>query len=357
MSNMHTLGFLKGIFPVVPTPLQADESLDLAGLGHCLNFYMASDIQGITVLGSGGELPYFSDVEQLRVVKHVKHIVQDKKPIIMGINAFSVEQAITKIEQYQGLADAVMLLFHGYYKQAFSDLKRAVAAVSARSSVPVLYYHFPQVTGHYLSAKQIIEILNDTGVVGMKDSALQLKTAKTVLQGANPSAYFTGLSLLLPEISPYLADDVNADLPTALTSEPRVSASTKKDDLKTHTIGAICPLGAIAPILTSQLYKDVHNGETENAYALCTQLSNLLPIVNNLYLSPNRQYRLLRFAMRLPFNVLKQAASPQAASKEALRLLGVDISSRVRRPLPALESSASQLIKEYLTRGKLIKAK
>lgn len=354
MSHIHTLGFLNGIFPVVPTPLKADESLDLTGLGHCLNFYMASDIQGVTVLGSGGELPYFSDAEQLHVVKYVKHIVQDKKPIIVGVNAFSVEQAVIKIEQYQGLADAVMLLFHGYYKPAFSDLKRAVAAVSARSSVPVLYYHFPQVTGHYLSAKQIIEILNDTGVVGMKDSALQLKTAKTVLQGANPSAYFTGLSLLLPEISSYLADDVNADFPPALIAEPRVSESKKKNVIKKHSFGAICPIGAIAPLLTSKLYTHVTNGERESTYALCKQLSNVLPIVNNLYVPANRQYQLLHFATRLPFNVLKQAASPQAATKEALRLLGVDISACVRRPLPALESNASRLIRAHLTRSQLI---
>ena len=60
---------LKGVIPVVPTPLKEDESLDLTGLKRLVNYYIENGCHGILVLGSGGEFPYFSFEEKLEIVK------------------------------------------------------------------------------------------------------------------------------------------------------------------------------------------------------------------------------------------------------------------------------------------------
>ena len=329
MSKIHQNNLPKGVYPVVPTPLLRNETLDLNGLRRCLDFYLSSSISGITVLGSGGELPYLTDSEQLAVVKHTHDVVVEtgnsKIPVIVGVNAFGVKQAINKIEQYQGMADAIMLLFNGYYQQSFSELKQAVKAVVERSPMPVLYYHFPQVSGHFLSAKQIIEILNETGVVGIKDSALHLRSAKTVLKHCPQTAYFSGLSLLLPDL------------------------------IGLGVSGAICPIGAIAPVLTAKLCKAYLIKEEQHLLAaLREQLIRLLPIVSDPKNTSVKQYTLLRLAVGLPFTILKQATSPQAHTKEALRLLGIDIEPTVRQPLPSLSNSASKAIASHLRAAQLL---
>lgn len=324
MKDNKATGFLTGIFPVVPTPLKHDESLDLSGLSRCLTFYLDSPAAGVTVLGSGGELPYLSDAEQLSVVKQAYQCVNKAKPIIVGVNAFSVHHALDKIAAYQGMADAVMVLFTGYYKHDFAALKKAIKAVAESSPVPVLYYHFPQVSGLFLNAPQLIEILSDTGVVGMKDSALHVKSAKMVLQHCNDSAYFSGLSLLLPEL------------------------------MNQGAVGAICPIGAIAPTLTTEFFVNWVKGDKQAAQHTHSQLTHILPIVNNLAMSPVLQYRLLRWVTGFPISLLKQASSPQAASKTALVLLGVDITSTVRRPLPALKDQSNEQILQCLKNAQLI---
>lgn len=324
MKNSQAIGFLRGVFPVVPTPLQHDESIDLIGLSRCLKFYLDSPTAGVTVLGSGGELPYLSDAEQLAVVKHTYQCVNKTKPVIVGVNAFSVHQALDKITAYQGMADVVMVLFTDYYKHDFSALKSALKAVVESSPIPVLYYHFPQVSGLFLNYYQLIELLNDTGVAGIKDSALHLKSAKKVLQYCGYSAYFSGLSLLLPELM-------------------GVGAS-----------GAICPIGSIAPKLTTALFDHCVNGDEKAQHITQKKLIHLLPIVNNLSIEPERQFRLLRFVTGFPVNLLKHASSPQAASKEALRLLGLDITAKVRRPLPALEAQSSSRIQQLLKQAQLV---
>jgi dihydrodipicolinate synthase/N-acetylneuraminate lyase len=324
MENEQSSHFLKGIFPVVPTPLNEDESLDFAGLSACLKFYMDSPIAGITVLGSGGELPYLSDSEQLSVVEHVYQSVGDAKSIIVGVNAFSAHHAIDKIATYEGKASAVMVLFNAYYKNDFLALKNALKTVVESSSMPVLYYHFPQVSGLFLSPQQLVELLNETGVVGMKDSALHLKSARVILAECSHCAYFSGLSLLLPEL------------------------------VHLGAAGAICPIGAIAPELSTKLYKSCTTSDEKATRITQSRLISLLPIVNMLSMPPTRQFKLLRFVTAFPINLLKKASSPQAASKEALRLLGLDIGATVRRPLPALEEESSDLILKCLKEAGLM---
>ena len=43
-----------GVFPVVPTPLGEDESLDLEGLASLVDHYARAGCHGVVVLGSGG---------------------------------------------------------------------------------------------------------------------------------------------------------------------------------------------------------------------------------------------------------------------------------------------------------------
>ncbi|WP_160053984.1 dihydrodipicolinate synthase family protein [Shewanella litoralis] len=59
----------RGIYPVIHTPLQPDQSLDMVSFEACLSRYLKKNIAGVTLLGCGGELPYFSDNEQYQLVK------------------------------------------------------------------------------------------------------------------------------------------------------------------------------------------------------------------------------------------------------------------------------------------------
>ena len=58
-------GFNKycGVYPVVPTPLKEDESLDLAGLEHLVEYYIIEGCHGLLILGSGGESPIFHSMK------------------------------------------------------------------------------------------------------------------------------------------------------------------------------------------------------------------------------------------------------------------------------------------------------
>lgn len=297
----------EGVFPVVPTPLSLEEDIDYGAFSSCLNHYLGSEVKGLTLLGSGGELPYFSDAEQLAIAQHAHRQVAGQKTLLTGVNVYGEYQAKDKIKQLSPFTDAVMLLLCDYYRCSFAAVKATVKAIAASADVPVFYYHYPQVSGLWFSAAELSELLALDNVVGIKDSALQLKNSRFLLKHNPDKAYFTGMSLLLPDLIPLGAS------------------------------GAICPLAAIAPQLAAKHYQALKQQDLKQSAPLHKQLQHLLPVLTNPQSSGLLQFRLLQLVSRSAIPLLKSATSLHANTKAALALQGVAITPIVRAPLPAYQ--------------------
>lgn len=312
----------RGVYPVVPSPLHSDESIDFEALESCIDYYFDAGTQGVLVLGSGGELPYFNESEQLDIIRSAGKKRRRDQNLIVGVDAFSAKQALGKIESYAPHADAVLLLLNAYYEGGFTEYKQAIALVAAHSPLPVLFYYFPQVTKMSLTAEQIAELLEIPNIIGMKDSSVNLRNTRKILKRVPHTQYFSGLSLLLEEIVPAGAS------------------------------GAMCPLAAISPREVAAHYEKI---------AVCdanivsnTSLQQLLPLVNVLGLPATLQAMVLNVLSRLPVSLMKSVSSPHAATKEALRLLGLPVNPFVRSPLKGLSASDSVRIKQCLASAGLV---
>lgn len=300
----------RGIYPVILTPLQSDQSLDILSFEACLVRYLKTNIAGVTILGSGGELPYFSDNEQYQLVKTTHNVVSAHKAlaankhIIVGVNAYSTVQAIDKISQYTGYCDAILLLLSHYYPVSFNQYYQSILNIAKASTTPILFYYFPQITKVFLSAKQLQAILLIPNIIGMKDSALHIPTAKKILKLCPATLYFSGLSLML-------------------------------DDLP-HTAGAICPLAALYPTQSQKYFQAVNHQTTEQINQYRHQLITALPLINSLTLNAKLQWYMLKILSHSPMPLLKTVASSQAQIKTALRYMGMPINSTVREPLAGI---------------------
>ncbi len=296
-------------YPVMPTPLLEDQRIDFTGLDACVNYYLNAGMPGLTVLGSGGELPYFSDEEQVRIVAHVRHTAGSEMLLIAGVNAYSTSQAVSKIDTLKDHADVILLLLSDYYGAHFSDYKQAFTDIAAQSALPLLLYYFPQVTGQFFNSEQLTDLLGIPNVVGIKDSSMHLPTAISILKKSPSALYFSGLSLLLEKLYPV-----------------------------SHC-GAICPISAILPQQALAYQQALAKGNLHEAKTLRIALKMVFPIINKPKMSATTQYAALNTLIRSPIPLLRKVSSPHANSKEALRLLGVPIGPTVRSPLPALRAS------------------
>lgn len=318
---MPQFKFSDGLYPVVPTPMLDNDAIDVEGFKACVDFYLETDVSGVTILGSGGELPYFSDEEQYELINEASLHIQGKKPIIAGVNAFSSHQALQKINHYRNHAQVVMLLMQRYYDWSFTDFRKVISDIASKSPLPVIYYHFPQVSGYWLSPGQIVSLMEIDNIVGIKDSSLNNYAAKKILMSGACENYFTALSLFLPRLYPL---------------------GGRK---------AICPIAAIHPKTAQKVYEACVAGSELESNGEFRSLMALLPIASNPEQSADKLWRLLKLVSSAPFPVLKTAGSPHSSSKEALRLQGIPIQNRVRSPLPTITGKASSSIKQALQRA------
>src|SRR4029079_4773074 len=99
-----------GVIPILATPFQDDESLDLNSWQRLLEFMLGIGVDGVTVLGVLGESNRMSDEERHTLIETAVTVVGRRVPIIVGTSATGTRtvQYLSRMAQDLG-ADAVMI--------------------------------------------------------------------------------------------------------------------------------------------------------------------------------------------------------------------------------------------------------
>jgi 4-hydroxy-2-oxoglutarate aldolase len=164
---------LHGIVPPVPTPFTRAGDLDLGAL-QSLIAALAPDVDGFLILGSNGEAAYLSDRERRAVLEAAREAVPRDRPMLAGTGGEATAQVIERTREAADLgADAALVLAPHYYRSAMSStvLDAHFRAVADASSVPVLVYNIPQVTGLSHPSAWTAALAAHENVVGLKDSS------------------------------------------------------------------------------------------------------------------------------------------------------------------------------------------
>jgi dihydrodipicolinate synthase/N-acetylneuraminate lyase len=310
-----------GIFTVVPTPLREDERIDHAGLRHLVNFYIESGCHGLVVLGSGGEFPYFSFGERLEIVGTTVKAAGKRVPVITGAGFCGMAETAEFIRMAGALRpDGFLVILPTYHPVPFDDALLFYRHICAVSKKPVLYYHYPQMTGLFYSPAQISRLLALDGMAGIKESSLNLREISKHLDTVRGRdfALFTGNSFSLLEA------------------------------LGMGGIGTICQIPSIAPRLVVECYNAYTGGDMTRARELQARILDLIPFLNTFDLPAGIQKRAYAVISRMPFSLRSRNRSRHAIIKETLRQLGHPVTARVRAPLPQITGHDREEIKRLL---------
>ena len=182
---------LDGVFPPVPTPFTADESIDTAAIAHNLRALMAAPIRGVVVLGSNGEAPLVGDDDSVRVLEAAREAVPRDRVFIAGTGRESTRETVlfTRRAAEAG-ADAALVRTPSFFKgqltaEAFVAHYTRVADVSP---IPVMLYNYTALTGVTLPPDAVATLAAHANIIGMKESG----TDETLIAayGAHASAAF-----------------------------------------------------------------------------------------------------------------------------------------------------------------------
>jgi len=132
-----------GIWPVVPTPLTADEKLDVEALHRIIEFEIAAGVDGLWMLGSRGEGPNLSRETHRHLISVTKEVVGERVPVISGCAAPGTQETIDNIHRAEDAgADLVQVAQPYYYNMREPWILTHYEMVLEAASVPVvLYFH------------------------------------------------------------------------------------------------------------------------------------------------------------------------------------------------------------------------
>ncbi|HUN56289.1 MAG TPA: dihydrodipicolinate synthase family protein [Smithella sp.] len=318
----------RGVYPVVPTPLKEDESLDIAGIEHLAGYYIKEGCHGLLILGSGGESPYFSLDEKCEVVKTVAQTVKGRIPVIVGCTFFSLAEILLFMQKVDELDFAGYLVaLPNYYPLCYDDVFAFYSRVVEHTKKMVMYYHFPQITGLFFNAEQMSGLYNIKGITGAKESSVCVSEMKRDTRAAAGKDFllFSGTSQLL------------------LTN------------LKAGGAGVMCSIPSVAPRAVIDCYNNWKFGNYIEAKRLENAIYKHIGLMNTFGIAASVQEYAFKIASRLPSPTMIGRKSRQAVFKETLRQLGHPITAKVRSPLPQITKDDQKNIAALIRQSEILK--
>ena len=165
---------IKGIFPALVTPFNADESVSLSAVKENIQRYNETRLAGYVVLGSTGEAVMLARDEADSVLSAAKEAAAPEKVLIAGTGSESTADTIARTKRAAALGYQFALVKTPYYykpmygPETFLQHYRAVADASP---IPILLYSVPQFTGITLETPEIVALAQHPNIAGIKDSS------------------------------------------------------------------------------------------------------------------------------------------------------------------------------------------
>jgi 4-hydroxy-tetrahydrodipicolinate synthase len=314
-----------GIYPTVVMPFCHDGQIDAPSLERQIHFHVRGGVRGVLVLGTIGEGEYATLEERAQVIATAVRAAGPSVPVVVGIHTYKLDCAAIQVHQAKELgAAAVLVKFIGKPQASVAEVLGFYSALCDLSPLPIFYYHYPSETKLHLSAQDVAHIISLPGIVGIKESTLNLREVRDhiCLTRGQGKTFLSGTALNLTQFM----------------------------DLGGH--GAMCPEAVLLPGPTVQAYAAYRRGCRDEARSIQSEFFEMIPILRARPTPPAMARLMLTSAQDHMMPVPMGKDQPQARLKAALNFMDLQTPVCVKCPLPPLtchdrkqvESAVSRLV-------------
>ncbi len=159
---------LCGILPAFLTAF-TDDGVDCGKVARHAKYLADAGVHGLYVGGSTGEMILMTEDERKTLLETVVESVGDRLTVIAHVGTTSTRGTLGLARHAERAgADALSSVTPLYYRYGFREVKHYYERLAAETSLPVIIYNIPALTGTTLSTAQLEEILSIPNVGGMK---------------------------------------------------------------------------------------------------------------------------------------------------------------------------------------------
>jgi len=197
---MLTSKQLRGLFPAIPTPVTADDSIDAAAVSALFAWLHKQGIDGVVPLGGTGEYGALARSERIRMARLAVDAMAGKGPVIAGVLDTGYYDALQAIKEFaaEGV-DGVLVLTPYYTNPTQAGIRDYFTRLADASSIPLLVYEIPYRTRIAVEPKILHELSRHPNIIGMKACNLDMYHFLQVVAGVDENfAVLSGEDSLFP---------------------------------------------------------------------------------------------------------------------------------------------------------------
>lgn len=164
---------LKGIIPAILTPMNLDESINLAELRNQIERLIGGDVHGMFPVGTNGEAYALSETEKIEVIETAIDQVKGRVPVYAGTGCITTADTIRMSVKAQELgADVLSIITPSFAAASQKELYDHFVEVARHVDTPIVLYNIPARTGNKLLPETVAKLAKDVDVIiGAKDSS------------------------------------------------------------------------------------------------------------------------------------------------------------------------------------------
>lgn len=182
------------------TPFTTDGLPELAAFRSNLKDLAGRGVGGFLVGGSTGEGPYLEAGERAMLIGAARDALGPGPFLLCGVAGESVRAAQAQVnEALESGADAALVVTPtSLVRGNHSAVARFYRLLADNTTLPLMLYSVPRVTGYELPTEQVLELAQHPSIVGMKDSGGRpVRIQELVRNVPSPFFMFAGASTAL----------------------------------------------------------------------------------------------------------------------------------------------------------------
>jgi len=161
-----------GVFPYLVSPVDAAGRVKTDVLGRLADDLIGAGVHGLTPLGSTGEFAYLNAKQRTAVVQATIKASQGRVPVVAGVAATTIVDAVSQAKDYQRLgADGILAILEAYFPLNDAQVESYFCAIADAVDVPVVLYTNPQFQRSDLTLDVIARLAEHPRIRYIKDAS------------------------------------------------------------------------------------------------------------------------------------------------------------------------------------------
>lgn len=171
----------KGSMVALVTPMHTDGTIDKKSLHDLVEWHIASQTDGLVIVGTTGEATTLSDEEHFDMIATVVKQVAKRLPVIAGTGSNSTHHTVelTANAKKAG-ADAALIVTPYYNKPVQQGLYEHYKHVAEAVAIPIILYNVPGRTACDLLPETVARLASIPNIIGIKEATGKIERATEI---------------------------------------------------------------------------------------------------------------------------------------------------------------------------------